>query len=157
MTATDQEHHHGDLPAAQLFQMGLEALEAKKGDAALKFFRSAVEKERQPLYLSQLALCLAQVEDEFSASVGLCQEAVKKEPKNSVHFLRLGMIYLYAGQKREAIRIFRLGLRLERNPSIIAMLRHLGERQHPVIPFLARSNPLNKYLGKLRKRLGKAG
>lgn len=139
----------------KLYQEGIEALDAGDPKTAIMRFKGAVEHDRRPAYLSHLGLCLAQFNAEFYASVLLCQEAVKKEPKNSLHFLRLGKVQILAGRKKEAIRILQLGLRLERNPEIVAQLRALGIRQKPVIPFLSRSHPLNKYLGKLRMNLSK--
>lgn len=140
--------------AEELYLMGMEAVEAGDAGTALDCFKAAVTRERNPLYLSQLALCLAQYENEFYASIPLCQEALGKEPKNALHFLRMGKIQLYAGNKKEAIRFLRLGLRLGKNPAITALLQGLGLRQPPVLPFLARSNPINKYLGLLRARMG---
>ncbi|UFS71581.1 tetratricopeptide repeat protein [Geomonas sp. RF6] len=139
----------------KLYQEGVEALAAGNHGAAIKSMKGAVELDRRPLYLSHLGLCLAQYNSEFYASVLLCQEAVKKDPKNSVHFFRLGKVQRLAGRKKEAIRIFQLGLRIEKNPEIVAELKALGTRKKPVLPFLSRAHPLNKYLGKLRMNLNK--
>jgi len=57
------------------------------------------------------------------------------------------------GEKAEAIRVFRLGLKAERNKRIIEELEKLGIRKPPVISFLSRGNPINKYLGIILGRL----
>lgn len=138
------------LDAAELFRLGTEALEAKDYASAHRYLQAAVDRERTPDNLSQFALALAAHTKQIDQSIILCQEAVKKEPKNPEHFLRLGTVYLVAGRKKEAIRIFRLGLRVGKNPTIARWLQVLGYRRQPVIPFLDRANPINKYLGKLR-------
>ena len=144
-----------ELDAAELYRLGTEALDSKDYATAHRYLKAAVEKERTPNHLSQYALALAAHTRKIEPSITLCQEAVKKEPKNSDHFLRLGTVYLVAGRKKEAIRIFRLGLRVSRNPTIQRWLQVLGDRKKPIIPFLARGNPLNKYLGKIRESLGR--
>ncbi|GFO69396.1 hypothetical protein GMLC_29750 [Geomonas limicola] len=120
---------------------------------ARRYLSAAVARERTPNHLSQYALALAAHTKEIDQSIALCQEAVKHDPKNPEHFLRLGVIYLVASRKKEAIRIFRLGLRVGKHPTISRWLQVLGDRKKPVLPFLARSNPINKYLGKLRMSL----
>jgi tetratricopeptide (TPR) repeat protein len=142
-----------ELDGAELFRLGSEALNAKNYAKAHRYLQAALERERTPDHLSQFALALAAHTREIEQSILLCQEAVKKEPKNSEHFLRLGTVYLVAGRKKEAIRIFRLGLRVGNNPTIVRWLHALGDRKKPPIPFLARTNPLNKILGRIRMKL----
>lgn len=142
-----------EMEARELFKLGTEALEMKDYATARRYLYAAVERERTPDHLSQYALALAAQTREIDPSIALCQEAVKNDPKNSDHYLRLGHIYLVANRKKEAIRIFRLGLRVGKNPTISRWLHLLGDRKRPVLPFLARTNPLNKYLGKLRMTL----
>ena len=56
--------------------------------------------------------------------------------------------------KLDAIKILREGLKHEKNQQIIDELDSLGTRKPPVLFFLRRSNPLNKYLGILLRKLG---
>jgi len=155
MTKSNQENPLSDLDGAELFKLGTEALDAKNYAMAHRYLQAALAKERTPNNLSQYALALAAHTRRIDQSIILCQEAVKLEPKNSDHFLRLGTVYLVAGKKKEAIRIFRLGLRVGRNATIVRWLQVLGDRKKPLIPFLSRTNPLNKYLGKIRMSLAK--
>ena len=152
------DHHstaidYRDLDAGELFRLGSEALEARNFAAAHRLLNKALEKERSPDHLSLYALALTQHTGNVQAGITLCQEAIRSEPKNPTHFLRLGTIYLISGRKKEAIRIFNLGLRVGRHAGITRMLQTLGQREKPVLPFLARTNPLNKYLGRIRLRL----
>jgi tetratricopeptide (TPR) repeat protein len=142
-----------DLELEELFRLGTEALDMKDYATACRYLQAAVERDRSPNNLSQYALALAAHTRNIEPSIALCQEAVKREPKNSDHFLRLGTIYLVAGRKKEAIRIFKLGLRIGKNPTISRWLQVLGRRKDPVLPFLSRNNPVNKYLGKLRSTI----
>jgi len=146
-----------ELDVAELYRLGTEALNTKNYPAAHRFLQAALEKERSPNHLSQYALALALHTKDSQTAIALCQEAVKKDPKNPEHFLRLGTVHLAAGRRKEAIRIFRLGLRLGRHPTISRWLEVLGKRKAPVLPFLSRSNPLNKYLGKIRMNLSRGG
>ena len=137
-----------------LFALGTEALIWGNTRTALEQFRKLVAIERLPIYCSNLAFCLAKEKQEFKLAVSLCNEAIKKEPKNSVHFLNLGRVYLQAGQKKDAARFLRMGLRYERNREIIAELEMLGARKSPPLSFLKRENPMNKYLGIILKNVG---
>ena len=154
---SENNNHPPDLDAEELFRLGSEALEARNFAAAYRFLNKALEKERSPNHLSLFGLATAQYTGNIKAAVPLCQEAIKREPKNPSHFLRLGTIYLIQGRKKEAIRIFNLGLRIGRHPGITRMLQTLGQRDKPVLPFLARTNALNKYLGKIRSSFYKKG
>jgi tetratricopeptide (TPR) repeat protein len=140
--------------AEELFTMGMESLKNGDTGAALEYMEKAVILERNPLYCSNLAICLAKEKREFKRAVSLCNEAIKKDPKNSLHFLNLGRIHLIANQKRDAIRIFNLGLRYGENRDIIAELNRFDRRRSPLIPFLDRCNLVNRLLGKLTYRLG---
>jgi tetratricopeptide (TPR) repeat protein len=138
-----------NVKAEELYTMGMEALKSGNTGTASEFLEKAVRLERNPLYCSSLAFCLAKEKRDFKQSVSLCKEAIKKDPKNSIHFLYLGRIHILANQKKDALRILNMGLRYEENKEIIAELQNFGRRRPPVIPFLERGNPLNKYLGKL--------
>jgi Tfp pilus assembly protein PilF len=140
--------------AEEFYTQGMDAL--KQGDTATaaELLGKAVSESRNPRYCSSLGFCLAKGKRDFKRAVSLCKEAIKNDPKNSVHFLNLGRVHLMAGQKKDAIRIFYMGLRHQNNPEIVAELNKLGTRRPPVIPFLARENPLNKYLGKLLRKWG---
>jgi tetratricopeptide (TPR) repeat protein len=137
------------MEAEELFTMGMETLNRGETGAALEPLENAVRLERKPIYCSNLAVCLAQEKRDFKLAISLCKEAIKKEPKNSVHFLNLGKVHLLADQKRDALRIFSMGLRVENNPDIISELKRFDRRRPPLIPFLERSNPINKTLGKI--------
>jgi hypothetical protein len=101
-----------------------------------------------------LAYCMASEQHAFKEAIAQGLEMIRQEPRNSELYLILGRIHLLAGQKPTAIRVFRLGLRCEKNQNIISELAALGIRRPPPLPFLQRANPVNKYLGILLKKAG---
>jgi len=140
------------MEAEELFAAATESLKNGKTGEAVTLMEQAVELERKPIYCSTLGLCLAKENrdrKDFKRAVSLCREAIKNEPKNSAHFLNLGKVHTLANQKKDAIRIFYMGLRYSENRDIIAELNRIGRRRRPILPFLERSNPINKVLGKL--------
>ena len=140
--------------AEELFKLGMESLKRGETEEALDHLEKAVALDRAPLYCSYLAVCLAKGKKEYKKAVSLCNEAMRRDPKNSIHFLHLGRVHLMANQKRDALRIFCMGLRYGENKEIIAELNRFGRRRRPFIPFLERNNPLNKMLGRLTYRMG---
>jgi tetratricopeptide (TPR) repeat protein len=138
----------------ELFTLGLEALARGDTLSALSFFERAVQREDTPTFSSFLALCIAKERGQFQLAVTLCEKAKAREPHNPVHYLNLGKIYLFAGKKDDAIRTLREGLGYEQDRQIIDELEKLGTRKPPLISSLKRSNPANKYLGIILKRLG---
>lgn len=135
----------------------LEEVSQQISNSQFRAALAAVEKipaeARTPLALSAEALCLAQVKASYKSAANLCHEAIKKDPKNPEHYYRQGRILLLAGRKKDAVWVLRMGLRHGRHREIIETLASMGIRRPPPIPFLPRSNPLNKYLGKLLARL----
>jgi tetratricopeptide (TPR) repeat protein len=130
-----------------LLKKGLEALSQGDTLSALSYLEKAINIERSPVVCSCYAFCIAKERGQVSNAISLCEEALQKEPGNSLHYLNLGRIYLIDNNKVEAIKIFREGLNHEANPIIVDELNKLGPRKPPIFPFLKRSNPINRYLG----------
>ena len=139
--------------AKQLFDKGIQALTEGIILSALSFFEKALAKEDDPLISSFFAFCIAKERGEIKKAISLCTDAIKKEPGNSFHYLNLGKVYLIRKDKKEAVNTFRQGLQHEENQQIVDELDRLGTRKPPLIPFLKRSNVINKYLGMLLSRI----
>ncbi len=139
--------------AEELFQKGVEAVDNGNWLSALSNFEKAVQLESLPVYQSYLAACIAKERGQYNTATSMCREAMEKDPENPVHYLNLGRIYLNQGRKQESLVVFREGLEHGRDEKIIAELVRLGTRRKPVIGFLPRDNPINKYLGLLLKML----
>jgi tetratricopeptide (TPR) repeat protein len=135
-----------------LFKKGLEALAQGNTLSALSCFEKAINIEYSPVVSSYYAFCIAKARGQVNKAVSLCEEAIKKEPKNSLHYLNLGRIYLIDNNQENAIKTFREGLNYESNQQISDELNRLGPRKPPIIPYLKRSNLINKYLGIILRR-----
>ena len=140
--------------AEKLFTKGVEAIKNGNMVSALVYFEKATQLDNNPTNRSYLAFCIARERGQFKKAISLCEEALKEEPENPVHYLNLGRVYILTGQKTDAMRILREGLTYEENREIVDELVGLGMRKPPVIPLLNRRNPLNKYLGIVLARLG---
>jgi len=140
--------------AEEFVSKGLAALDNGHTHLALVCFERAFEIDRRPLVCSFLGFCIATARGEVAKGIALCREAVEKEGTNSRHYCNLGRVLLLAGQKDEAIQVFRQGLRFGRDEEIIRELNALGTRKPPVFPSLGRNHFLNKWLGIVLDRLG---
>jgi tetratricopeptide (TPR) repeat protein len=136
---------HGKLEDS--FLEGREFLAKGNTAEALKIFQELRVHARHPLISSGMGYCLAKERGHYAEAVSLCKEALRHDPQEPLHFLYLGRIHMLAGRKKDAIRIFKMGLRYGKCPDIVVELNRLGSRRSPVLPFLSRSNPINKYLG----------
>ena len=119
---------------------------------------SLLEKSSPEKSISQLtslyAFCIARERGQIRKAIELCHRAINKEPDETTHYYCLGRIHLLDKNRREAIEVFREGLKHGTDQDIIAELESLGTRKAPPFKFLKRSNPLNKYTGLLLKIFG---
>lgn len=144
MTAKEVDH---------LIARGIKAINSGRTAAALECFEEAVKYQSTPANWSYLAFCLAKERRQFEHAIRICEEAIRKDPGSSVHYLNLGKVFLLTQRRTDAILIFRQGLLYEGSAQIEAELRKLGLRKPPVVGFLKRENPVNKYLGIMLTRL----
>ena len=140
--------------AEELFKKGAEALASGKMISALGSFEKALELEDNPAFYSYFALCIAKERGQVRKAIKLCEEALQKDGENTAHYLNLGKILLHTGNQDDAVMVFRDSLKYGTNPLIIDELNKLGTRKPPVISFLDRQNPINKYLAIIFKNLG---
>ena len=149
----DPQLSTNDVSFNELLANGMSSFENGDYAAALASLEQLPPFARPVQSLSLLARCIAEVRGEFKAATNLCHEAIKKDPKNSEHYFQQGMILLLADRKKDAIWVFRMGLRHGRHKGIINTLGELGIRRPPPIEFLDRRNPVNKFIGILLARL----
>lgn len=152
------------VPSAEArFHRGLTALEAGRGVEALALFEAAIElerragrKTRQARYLSWYGLCLALEGGRARDGAELCRQAIGLEFFNADLCWNYGRVLLVLARRKDAYRAFLKGLTIQRNhQGILRELGRMGWRRRPVVPFLARGNPVNKVLGRMFRSGGR--
>lgn len=99
----------------------------------------------------------------YKQGIDICLKALKRLKGNvpeglelvyPVLYLNLGKTYLAAGYKKAAMDVFYKGLAYDHEDTdLLREMKKFGVRKKPVVGFLARTHPVNKYLGKLRHKL----
>ncbi|HEX4825217.1 MAG TPA: hypothetical protein VFV19_12995 [Candidatus Polarisedimenticolaceae bacterium] len=144
------------------FQKGLVALDGGRGLEALALFEAAIELERrlgartpQARYLSYYGLSLAVEAGRAREGAELCRQAIALEFYNADLCLNYGRVLLGCDRRKEAYSAFLKGLSVQKNhQGILRELSRMGWRRRPVLPFLARGNPVNIVLGRMLRRDG---
>ena len=91
--------------------------------------------------------------DEYKG-VAFCEEALRRGCDDADALWRLALVYQATFQRERAVRAVRRGLQQDGgHPGLVDLIITLGIRRPPVLSFLKRSHPFNKYLGLLRHRL----
>ncbi len=140
------------------FRKGLAALSEEKYSEAAEQFKQAILIERQRSaarpqmrYVSFYGLAQALGDGATPEAVQACERAARLDFYNPDLQLNLGKVYLMAGKYTRALTAFERGLRLSPQHKALQAAKSKVDRRAPtVIPFLRRSHPLNRWLGKLR-------
>jgi tetratricopeptide (TPR) repeat protein len=130
----------------------------RQGDlkAALASFKSACHATADThiyahLYTSYLGLTQVLLND--LSGLNLCRRAAAEESRRGEVFENLARAELKLGHRKQACDALRRGLKLDRaSPALRALREEIGVRRNPILGFLDRDNPLNRYLGKLTYR-----
>ncbi|MDV3237723.1 MAG: hypothetical protein LOY58_02575 [Gammaproteobacteria bacterium] len=108
------------------------------------------------LYMSYLGLAQVQLND--VSGLNLCRRAAAEERVRGDVFENLARAELKLGHRKQACEAVRRGLRIESGHTGLRDLRlQMGIRRTPVLSFLGRDNPLNRFLGKLTYRPRRGG
>lgn len=148
------EHHAESLKAQQEYQRGLQELEGGNVLAALARVEAALKLCDNPDWYPCLGYCIAKERGHVTRGLELCQAAIERQPDRGEHYYYLARVLLVAKRKPEAIQALRQGLSHNEHRLIKQLLDELGTRKKPVLPWLHRDNPINKYLGLFLKRIG---
>ncbi|KAA0894949.1 tetratricopeptide repeat protein [Oryzomonas rubra] len=143
-----------DSDAHKEFDNGLILFKTGSILRALGHFERSMEAQPTPLCASYYAYCMAKERGHVTKGVALCREALTQEPGNPVHYLNLARIHLLGPNKEDALKVLREGIQHAPDPELAALLAVVGVRKPPVMSFLHRDNPINKFLGILFTRLG---
>lgn len=117
----------------------------------------------EPFLLSYYGCLEAVINGNVSFGIDTCKKAleklnasapVSKEIYYPTFYLNLGRAYIAAAKKKDALEAFEQGLSFDRdNRDLLWEMRKLGMRRKPVIPYLRRTHPINKYIGLLLHKL----
>lgn len=139
-------------------------LKAERYRAAFDLIEDALtESPDDPFLLSYKGFLIARLYKKHREGVDICKSSIKvlgptmpfgQEFFLPLLYLNLGRAYFEAGNKHEAIMSFQKGLSMDpNNREITWEMEKLGIRRPLIFPFLERSNPLNKYFGKVRHKI----
>jgi len=148
------EHQETTENAAKEFALGVAALDADDTLMALAHLERALKLHDHPGWYSYLGYCIARERGQHRQGRELCLGSLAVEPDCPAHYCNLGRVQLLSGDKEDALRVLREGMAKGGSPEIIRLLDSLGSRSSLLFPALSRTNPLNRYLGLLLKRLG---
>ncbi len=136
------------------FERARRAIAMDNTVAGLASLEKALSLKDDKGWYSYLGFCVAKERGQVSRGTDLCMISLEHEPDNPDHYLNLGKIQLLSGNKSEALRILREGVARGEKEELLTLLSEFGKRKSPLIPFLHRSNPLNKLLGLILHRIG---
>jgi tetratricopeptide (TPR) repeat protein len=145
---------------SEYFDEAQQQLRRGNGKSALNILGCALEKfPGDPFLLSYYGCLTAVVENNPTKGINICEDAIRtldttmpfgSEFFYPVFYLNLGRAYLKGNRKKDALRAFQEGLKNDPgNHDILSEMKKIGTRKKPPLPFLSRSNPLNKYIGML--------
>jgi len=145
---------------SQYFEEVQGLLKKGNGSSAIILLEEALSKfPGDPFLLSYYGCLVAIVRNNPREGISICLDAISRldatipfgsEFFHPVFYLNLGRAYLKAEKKQEAITSFYHGLKNDPdNKDIHQELVKLGNRRKLPLPFLKRSNPINKYIGLL--------
>ena len=142
----------------KLLDQGYNLLKGGYSKLAIEPFEKILEDgERMPLCLSLLGLAIIRSGGDKKRAIELCKEAVKIDRTQAQYYKNLAEACQRAGIKSWAVKAIQMGLnKVDKNSQLLEKeMEKFGLRKSPPIPFLSRSNPLNKFIGRIRYTLGK--
>lgn len=127
--------------------------------------RAHVHFPNDPFILSYFGCLQALVDKRYRTGIDKCKKALALIGKSSsfgeemiypAFYLNLGRAYVAAGKKKDALESFNKGLKFDNtNRDLQKEVRALGKRKAAPVPFLDRSNPINKYIGMILHKSSK--
>ncbi len=145
----------GEAAEARAFlEEGLERYRAGQLVEAHGLFERA--HRRQPgdaRAMSWYGLTLVLVERNSNLGIGYCDRALRTTGPDPELLLNQARAHLSLGQRDHAVKAIARGLAANPHDAALSLAQAaMGWRRQPVLPFLSRSNALNRWLGQLRHR-----
>jgi Flp pilus assembly protein TadD len=138
----------------EAFEQGLSRFRAGDAIAAHALFERAHRRApADPRMMSWYGLTLVLVEKNSNLGVLYCDQALRLAGPEAELLLNQARAHLALGQRERAVRALQRGLAaVPDDPALKAAQASMGWRRRPVFPCLRRSNPLNRWLGRLRHK-----
>lgn len=160
------KRHGENRKKIQYFDTVKKLLRRGNNKQALKILQDGLDEfPEDPFIMSYYGCLTAIVEKKFDEGIKICKKALERldpfvspEEKSlyTTFYLNLGRAYLAGSDKKSAIAAFTDGLGIDKkNHELLWELKKLGTRRKPIISFLPRGNPLNKYIGLLISKIKK--
>jgi tetratricopeptide (TPR) repeat protein len=106
------------------------------------------------VYFAYFGYGLARYRGKRKEGLQMCKRAVELEFYQPDNYLFLARAYFLVGDRRSAFDVVERGLEIDAgNEELLSLHREIGLRRAPVLRFLARGNPLNRALGRVRHRV----
>ena len=134
---------------------GISCLRRGRTSKARTLFEAAYQEDPEsPLALSYLGVSLALTDKNFKDGEDYCFRAVLKAMGNAQLHANLAWVYHLQGKRKSAVESVDAALSRDvNNPDALRIRGLMGSRQAPPLSFLARSNPINRTLGKVIHKL----
>ena len=140
----------------ELAEKGIELCQRNRWKEGLPYLAQVAEADHADdtlpeTFYSYLGYGISIVENRLKEGLLLCEHSVKMNFLSSENFANLAAVHLLSKNRIKALKAIEKGLALDaQHPSLIKQMHKMGWRRPPVIGFLNRDNPLNKYLGRRR-------
>jgi len=138
--------------AVQMIQQGIAAI--RKEEYLLGYvllteaYVSADLQGRNPEGLSHYGLAIALMDKKFKTAIDFCRYAIELQFYNAEAYINLARVYDLAGARKKSIETLEKGLEIVPDHRGLRKMRdQYGYRQPRAVPFLDRSNPVNKAIG----------
>jgi tetratricopeptide (TPR) repeat protein len=140
--------------AAAALEEGLRRFrEGDQEGAHEKFGQAYRRAPSDPRVQSWYGMTLVLVEKNSILGMVLVDEAVRNARPDPELVINQSRVAMSLGQRVRAVRALERGLALyPGQPELVAAREALGRRHRPVLPFLSRSNWLNRLLGRIHYR-----
>jgi tetratricopeptide (TPR) repeat protein len=154
VTTTSGSDATGDAVARAAWEEGVAAYTARDLPGAHAAFERAHRRDpRDPIFMSWYGLTLVLVEKNSNLGVSLVDQALRAVGPSPELLLNSARVHLALNQRERAVRAVARALELwPEDPRLLVARAAMGTRSAPVLPFLSRNNPLNRFLGRLRHR-----
>ena len=143
------------ITGRKILEKGIALLTDDKPEEAIPCFEAMLEEGcKHPLAISCLGLAMARAGKDLTSAEEYSLKAIEKKPYTGEYYRSLAEVYLIGGKRKEAVECIDRGLKYDSdNKGLSEEMRKYGIRRKLPLPFLPRSNFLNKNIGILLSKL----